>query len=172
MRVWIRAQDARIWKVIDEGDQTPTNEDLKKMSSNDKAINFLHCALTHDVSMITSSCETAKEIWDKLNVTYEEDKKHKEYASRENENDSSTSSNKDKDANICLIANKNEVSDSNFSQSELQDAYDKLSEEFVKVSHENSNIKKINADLQQENEDLKFQNQSLEKAKAISNSES
>ncbi|MED6129761.1 hypothetical protein PIB30_111085, partial [Stylosanthes scabra] len=70
------------------------------------------------------------------------------------------------------MANHDEVSDPNFSQSELQDAYDKLLEEFVKASHENSDIKKINAELQKENENLKFQNKTLEKAKATSNNES
>ncbi|MED6141672.1 hypothetical protein PIB30_105781, partial [Stylosanthes scabra] len=75
------------------------------MSSSNKAINFLHCALTQDIYMTISSCETAKDIWDKLNVTYEEDKKHKAYVSWENEDDSSTDSDDDKVANICLMAN-------------------------------------------------------------------
>ncbi|MED6213960.1 hypothetical protein PIB30_098480, partial [Stylosanthes scabra] len=78
------------------------------MSSNNKAINFLHCALAQDIYTIISSCETAKEIWDKLNVTYEEDKKHKAYVSWENEDDSSIISDKDEVANICLMANKDE----------------------------------------------------------------
>ncbi|MED6213847.1 hypothetical protein PIB30_097361, partial [Stylosanthes scabra] len=58
--------------------------------------------------MTISSCETANEIWDKLNVTYEEDKKHKTYASWENEDDSSTISDKDEVANICLMTNEDE----------------------------------------------------------------
>ncbi|MED6128164.1 hypothetical protein PIB30_094991, partial [Stylosanthes scabra] len=78
------------------------------MSSSDKAINFLHYALTQDVYMKISSCKSAKEIWDKLKVTYEEDKKHRAYVSWENEDNSSTSSNEDEDANICLIAKEDE----------------------------------------------------------------
>ncbi|MED6185512.1 hypothetical protein PIB30_057848, partial [Stylosanthes scabra] len=58
--------------------------------------------------MTISSCETAKEIWDKLNITYEEDKKHKAYVSWENEDDSSTISDKDEVANICLMTNEDE----------------------------------------------------------------
>ncbi|MED6203025.1 hypothetical protein PIB30_111496, partial [Stylosanthes scabra] len=58
--------------------------------------------------MTISSCETAKEIWDKLNVTYEEDKKHKGYVSWENEDDSSTISDKDEVTNICLMTNEDE----------------------------------------------------------------
>ncbi|MED6172847.1 hypothetical protein PIB30_053776 [Stylosanthes scabra] len=81
------------------------------MSSNNKAINFLHCALAQDIYTTISSCETAKEIWDKLNVTYEEDKKHKAYVSWENEDDSSIISDKDEVANICLMANKDEGRD-------------------------------------------------------------
>ncbi|MED6179131.1 hypothetical protein PIB30_114288, partial [Stylosanthes scabra] len=78
------------------------------MSSSDKAINFLHCALTQDVYMKISSCKSAKEIWDKLKITYEEDKKHRANVSWENEDNSSTSSNEDEDANTCLIANEDE----------------------------------------------------------------
>ncbi|MED6204260.1 hypothetical protein PIB30_007731 [Stylosanthes scabra] len=191
MRVWIRAQDARIWKIVEEGYQIPTkkkiqkvngkgvevevhkpqsewtDEDWKKMSSSNKAINFLHCALTQDVYMIISSCKTTKEIWDKLNVTYEEDKR-KAYVSMENEDDSSTTSDEDEDANICFISNEYEVNDSNYSNNELQDAYDKLLEEFVKVSQENSVIKKINAELQKENEVLKSENITLGKVKTNS----
>ncbi|MED6195284.1 hypothetical protein PIB30_036484 [Stylosanthes scabra] len=58
--------------------------------------------------MTISSYETAKDIWDKLNVTYEEDKKHKAYVSWENEDDSSTDSDDDEVANICLMANDEE----------------------------------------------------------------
>ncbi|RYR10126.1 hypothetical protein Ahy_B05g078596 [Arachis hypogaea] len=38
---------------------------------NDKAINFIHCALNEHDYMKISTCETAKEIWDKLQITYE-----------------------------------------------------------------------------------------------------
>ncbi|MED6109559.1 hypothetical protein PIB30_034869 [Stylosanthes scabra] len=145
-----------------------TDEDWKKMSSSNKAINFLHYALTQDVYIIISSCETAKEIWDKLNVAYEEDKKHKAYVSRKNEDDSSTSSNEDEDANICLITSEDEVNDSNSSNSELQDAYDKLLEEFVKLTQKHSITKKKNVELQKENEFLKNENVTLGKVKTNS----
>ncbi|MED6130149.1 hypothetical protein PIB30_115187, partial [Stylosanthes scabra] len=58
--------------------------------------------------MTISSCETAKDIWDKLNVKYEEDKKHKAYVSWENEDNSSIISDKDEVANICLMENEDE----------------------------------------------------------------
>ncbi|MED6129075.1 hypothetical protein PIB30_104220, partial [Stylosanthes scabra] len=106
------------------------------MSSSNKAINFLHCAITQDIYMTISSCETAKDIWDKLNVTYEEDKKHKAYVSWENEDNSSIISDKDKVANICLMENEDEVNDSNSTNNELQDAYDSLFEEFAKVAQQ------------------------------------
>ncbi|RYR53126.1 hypothetical protein Ahy_A06g028079 isoform B [Arachis hypogaea] len=38
---------------------------------NDKVINFIHCALNEHDYMKISTCETAKEIWDKLQITYE-----------------------------------------------------------------------------------------------------
>lgn len=95
MRIWVRSQDRRIWKIVEEGDFVPTkkttqkvdskdvevevpksedewnDEDWKKVSLNDKAINFLHCALSQSDYMKISTCNTAKEIWDKLCVTYE-----------------------------------------------------------------------------------------------------
>ncbi|MED6177364.1 hypothetical protein PIB30_097464, partial [Stylosanthes scabra] len=123
MRTWIRAQDGRIWKIIKEGDQSHTKQTTRKNDGNnveveiskpkskweeEEAINFIHCALAQDIYMTISSCETAKEIWDKLNVTYEEDKKHKTYVSWENEDDSSTISDKDKVTNICLMTNEDE----------------------------------------------------------------
>ncbi|MED6227111.1 hypothetical protein PIB30_110304, partial [Stylosanthes scabra] len=70
--LWIRAQDIRIWKVIEQGNHVPmkkssatvgestttketlklesefSEEDWKKMSLNDKAINFIHCALNEN----------------------------------------------------------------------------------------------------------------------------
>ncbi|MED6159255.1 hypothetical protein PIB30_040627 [Stylosanthes scabra] len=135
MRTWICAQDARIWKIVKEGDQLHTKqttrkidlnngkveiskpkskweeeEGWKKMSSNNKAIKFLRCALAQEIYMIIFSCKTAKEIWDKLNVTYEEDKKYKVYVSWENEDDSSTISDEDEAANTCLMATEDEVS--------------------------------------------------------------
>ncbi|MED6226605.1 hypothetical protein PIB30_105485, partial [Stylosanthes scabra] len=60
--------------------------------------------------MTISSCETAKEIWDKLNDTYEEDEKHKAYVPWENEDDSSTISDKDEVANIYIMENEDEPS--------------------------------------------------------------
>lgn len=95
MRIWIRSQDVRIWKVIENGNHIPTkttsakegevsvlkqvpkgedeysDDDWKKVAMNDKAINFIHCALNEHDYMKISTCETAKEIWDKLQITYE-----------------------------------------------------------------------------------------------------
>ncbi|MED6117865.1 hypothetical protein PIB30_113947, partial [Stylosanthes scabra] len=42
------------------------DEDLKKLSLNFKAINFLHCALNENDYMKITNCKMAKEIWDKL----------------------------------------------------------------------------------------------------------
>ena len=86
MRIWIRSQDVRIWKVIENGNHIPTkttsakegevsvskqvpkgedeysDDDWKKVAMNDKAINFIHCALNEHDYMKISTCETAKEI--------------------------------------------------------------------------------------------------------------
>ncbi|MED6166048.1 hypothetical protein PIB30_105340, partial [Stylosanthes scabra] len=85
MRVWIFAQDARIWEIVESGDQISTkketkkvgdkdiesivpkpkdewsDDDWKKISLNNKTINFLHCALNPSDYMKISACTSAKE---------------------------------------------------------------------------------------------------------------
>ena len=41
------------------------------MEKNARAINLLYCALSTDEYNRISACETAKEIWDKLEIAYE-----------------------------------------------------------------------------------------------------
>ncbi|XP_016185466.1 uncharacterized protein LOC107627119 [Arachis ipaensis] len=95
MAIWIKSQDLRIWDVIENGNHVPmkttskevgevetsteelkpksewTDDDYKKVSFNFKAINYLHCAITQNDYMMICTCETAKEIWDKLSITHE-----------------------------------------------------------------------------------------------------
>ena len=44
---------------------------VKKVKVNFKATNTLHCALNPNEFNRISTCKMAKEIWDKLKVTYE-----------------------------------------------------------------------------------------------------
>ncbi|VFQ97365.1 unnamed protein product [Cuscuta campestris] len=46
-------------------------EDIKKVENYAKAINMLYCAVNPDDYQKISCCTTAKEMWDKLEVTYE-----------------------------------------------------------------------------------------------------
>lgn len=86
MRIFIQT-DYRLWKVILEGPQLPTKTvdgktipkkeeewstlDISNMEQNAKAMNILYCALDSNEFNRVSACETAKEIWDKLEVTHE-----------------------------------------------------------------------------------------------------
>ena len=45
--------------------------DMRKLQFNAKALTSLHCALTMDGYNKISSCKSAKEIWDKLEVAHE-----------------------------------------------------------------------------------------------------
>ncbi|MED6117360.1 hypothetical protein PIB30_109301, partial [Stylosanthes scabra] len=63
-------------------------DDWKKIAFNFKAINFLHYGLNQNDYLKISTCKTAKEIWDKLVIIFEEVS--------------------DEGANICLIAKDNE----------------------------------------------------------------
>ena len=49
-----------------------TEVEVKKVQVNFKAINTLHCALNPTEFNRISTCKTAREIWDKLKITYEE----------------------------------------------------------------------------------------------------
>ncbi|VFQ83546.1 unnamed protein product [Cuscuta campestris] len=59
--------DKLIPKTEDEFDA----EDIKKVENYAKAINMLYCAVNPDDYRKISCCSTAKEMWDKLEVTYD-----------------------------------------------------------------------------------------------------
>ncbi|VFQ88423.1 unnamed protein product [Cuscuta campestris] len=59
--------ETTIPKTEDEFDA----EDIKKVENYAKAINMIYCAVNPDDYRKISCCTTAKEMWDKLEVTYE-----------------------------------------------------------------------------------------------------
>ncbi|VFQ89818.1 unnamed protein product [Cuscuta campestris] len=87
MRIYIRSTKFQLWLVIKNGEETPMkkvdeklvpktedefdDEDIKKVENYAKAINMLYCAVNPDDYRKISCCTTAKEMWDKLEVTYE-----------------------------------------------------------------------------------------------------
>ncbi|VFQ96632.1 unnamed protein product [Cuscuta campestris] len=87
MRIYIRSTNFQLWLVIKNGEETPMKkvgeqlvpktedefdaEDIKKVENYAKAINLLYCAVNPDDYRKISCCTTAKEMWDKLEVTYE-----------------------------------------------------------------------------------------------------
>ncbi|VFQ61954.1 unnamed protein product [Cuscuta campestris] len=87
MRIYIRSTNFKLWLVIKNGEETPMKkvgetlvpksedefdaEDIKKIENYAKAINMLYCAVNPDDYRKISCCTTAKEMWDKLEVTYE-----------------------------------------------------------------------------------------------------
>ncbi|KAH9668399.1 hypothetical protein KPL70_021401 [Citrus sinensis] len=88
MRIYLQALDYEIWEVICDGPFMPMFKDevgddipkpssqwseleKRKMSLNSKAMNALFCALDKKEFHRVSSCESAQEIWNKLEVVYE-----------------------------------------------------------------------------------------------------
>ena len=87
MRIYVQSVDYELWRIIVKGPKTPTikiegkdepkpestwdENDLKMLQSNSKAMNILYCALDANEYNRISSCESAKEIWDRLEVTHE-----------------------------------------------------------------------------------------------------
>ncbi|VFQ61652.1 unnamed protein product [Cuscuta campestris] len=58
-------------KLLPETEDEFDAEDIKKVENYAKAINMLYCAVNPDDYRKISCCSTAKEMWDKLEVTYE-----------------------------------------------------------------------------------------------------
>ncbi|KAH9649211.1 hypothetical protein KPL70_025897 [Citrus sinensis] len=88
MRIYLQALDYEIWEVVCDGPFLPLTknefgEDIpkpsrewnelekRKASLNSKAMNALFCALDKKEFHRVSSCESANEIWHKLQVVYE-----------------------------------------------------------------------------------------------------
>ena len=87
MKMFIMDQDLELWSIIPKGPHTFYTEvggkkiakseeelsatELEKHSKNYRAIHLLYCALSAEEFNKISSCKTAKEIWDKLTVTFE-----------------------------------------------------------------------------------------------------
>ncbi|VFQ85230.1 unnamed protein product [Cuscuta campestris] len=58
-------------KLVPKTEDEFDAEDIKKVENYAKAINMLYCAVNPDDYRKISCCTTAKEMWDKLEVTYE-----------------------------------------------------------------------------------------------------
>ncbi|VFQ68779.1 unnamed protein product [Cuscuta campestris] len=87
MRIFIQSNDYKLWLIVKNGCGVPmkkvgevdvpkteeefTDEDCKKMELNAKAINMIYCGVNADDYCKISRCETAKQMWEKLEVTYE-----------------------------------------------------------------------------------------------------
>ena len=87
MRIFITSTDYDLWKIITKGPYIPTKKsgdldvpksedewdeaEKPKIEKNARAINLLYCALSTDEYNRISACETAQEIWDKLEIAYE-----------------------------------------------------------------------------------------------------
>ncbi|KAH9763009.1 hypothetical protein KPL70_001028 [Citrus sinensis] len=88
MRIYLQALDYEIWEIVNDGPFMPltkneVGEDIpkpsrdwndfekRKASLNSKAMNALFCALDKKEFHRVSSCESANEIWHKLEVVYE-----------------------------------------------------------------------------------------------------
>ncbi|KAH9723261.1 Integrase catalytic domain-containing protein [Citrus sinensis] len=88
MRIYLQALDYEIWEIVNDGPFMPLTKnevgkdipkpsrdwnefEKRKASLNSKAMNALFCALDKKEFHRVSSCESANEIWHKLEVVYE-----------------------------------------------------------------------------------------------------
>jgi hypothetical protein len=200
MTTYIKAQDYLIWKIIVNGPHVPTKiveeqeipkqetewdeNDVKLIELNYKAMNCLYCAFDSKEFDEISSCNSAKEIWEKLEATYEEasqeskmnmlvhDHKLPQIEKDECTSISPQTSNDEEDSTeaFCLMAYEDEVTsklnsleDESYSYDELQNAFEELVEEFEKNILKNKVFKKKVTSLSNELDDFKSKNEILEK---------
>ncbi|MQM05547.1 hypothetical protein Taro_038360 [Colocasia esculenta] len=85
MEFFLQGYDYQLWTIIEEGDlivlnprKEWTDNDRKSLSHNSKAKNLICCVLTRSEFNRISTCKSAKEMWDKLKLTYEGTDKVKE----------------------------------------------------------------------------------------------
>ncbi|MQM21098.1 hypothetical protein Taro_054132 [Colocasia esculenta] len=78
MQVFLRAQNYELWKIVDKGpDELPGDESLwtkgqiNKPTLSWSAMNMMQCAIHPKEYSRVSSCKSAKEMWDKLQLIYE-----------------------------------------------------------------------------------------------------
>jgi len=85
--MFIKTEDYELWNTIIKGPYVPmtivdgktvkkaeeqyTQEDFARLSKNCKVMHILYCGLDANEYNCICACESAKEIWDKLVVTYE-----------------------------------------------------------------------------------------------------
>jgi hypothetical protein len=200
MTTYIKGQDYLIWKIIVNGPHVPTKiveeqeipkqetewdeNDVKLIELNYKAMNCLYCAFDLKEFDEISSCNSAKEIWERLEATYEEasqelkmsmlvhDHKLPQIEKDECTSISPQTSNDEEDSTetFCLMAYEDEVTsklnsleDESYSYDELQNAFEELVEEFEKNVLKNKAFKKKVTSLSNELNDLKNKNEILEK---------
>jgi hypothetical protein len=200
MTTYIKGQDYLIWKIIVNGPHVPTKiveeqeipkqetewdeNDVKLIELNYKAMNCLYCAFDSKEFDEISSCNSAKEIWERLEATYEEasqeskmnmlvhDHKLPQIEKDECTSISPQTSNDEEDSTeaFCLMAYEDEVTsklnsleDESYSYDELQNAFEELVEEFEKNILKNKVFKKKVTSLSNELDDFKSKNEILEK---------
>jgi len=86
MQMFIKTEDYELWNIITKGPYVPmirvdektvkktkeqyTQEDFTRVSKNCHAMHILYCGLDSNEYNRICTCESTKEIWDKLVVTY------------------------------------------------------------------------------------------------------
>nr|AAC80426.1 putative gag protein [Nicotiana tabacum] len=163
MRVFIRANNFRLWQIIKYGEQMTEQVGQAMVSEhNTKAINMLYRSLNQEICRKISHCKSAKEVWDKLEDFYE---------NTPQEADSSCD-----EPNVrCYMADgEEEVSTyDSYSFEELQEAFNDLFYELKKVSKIAKEATAKSKAFEDENLFLKNDNDDLrEKIKAMNEASS
>ncbi|MQM16460.1 hypothetical protein Taro_049417 [Colocasia esculenta] len=78
MHVFLRAQNIELWKIVSKGaytlpqdEDTWTKDQIAKRTLNWSALNMMQCTVHPKEYSRVSTCTSAKEMWDKLELIYE-----------------------------------------------------------------------------------------------------
>ncbi|RCU35065.1 hypothetical protein DVA81_18140, partial [Acinetobacter baumannii] len=85
--IFLQSITLDVWDIVEDGPFIPTTtvdgvnvpkpkkdwnaDERRKVELNTKALTCMYCALDPNIFNQISGCESAKEVWDKLQVTYE-----------------------------------------------------------------------------------------------------
>jgi len=121
MKSFIQSIDFDFWDIImdvpyvpswrkDDGDivtktKSECNQDnYENLKKNSRVLYVLQCAINDEIFNRVCSCETAKDLWEKLSLIYEERSKENLDSSRRD--DMLNNSNDEEITHLCLMANE------------------------------------------------------------------
>jgi len=91
--------------IVTKSKSEYTQDDYERLKTNSGVLYILQCAITDEIFNRVCSCETAKDIWEKLTLIYEETSEENLDSSRR-DNIFCNSNAENKISHLCLMENE------------------------------------------------------------------